>query len=66
MSLWHTTAAENEAAGVKPLGGLVGLPPAKASMPVRWRGTSKLRPLPKGCSTLAPFQGASWRRSTGI
>ncbi len=66
MSLRHTTAAENEAAGVKPLGGLVGLPPAKASIPVRRQGTSRLRPLPRGCSTPAPFQGASWQRSTGI
>ncbi len=41
MGLRHNTAAENEAAGVKPLGGLVGLPPAKASIPVRRRGTSK-------------------------
>ncbi len=29
------------AAGVKPLGGLVGLPPAKASTPVWRRGTSR-------------------------
>ncbi len=59
MGLQRTTADENEAAGVKPLGGLVGLPPAKASIPVRRRGTSRLRSLPKGCSTPAPFQGAS-------
>ena len=62
----HTTAAENGAAGVKPLGGLVDLPLAKASIPVRRRGTSRSGPLPSGYATLAPFQGASWRRSTGI
>ncbi len=59
MGLQRTTANENEAAGVKPLGGVVGLPPAKASIPVQRQGTSRLRPLPKGCSTPAPFQGAS-------
>ncbi len=36
-----TTADENEAAGVKPLGGLVGPSPAKASMPARRRGASR-------------------------
>ncbi len=41
MGLRRTTADENEAAGVKPLCGLVGLPPAKASMPVRRRGTPR-------------------------
>ncbi len=59
IGLRHTTADENEAAGVKPLGELVGLPPAKASIPVRRWGTPRWRPLPRGCSTPAPFQGAS-------
>ncbi len=41
MGLWRTTTDENDAAGVKPLGGLVGLSPAKASIPVWRRGTSR-------------------------
>ncbi len=41
MGLQRTTADENEAAGVKPVGGLVGLPPAIASIPVRRRGTPR-------------------------
>ncbi len=41
MSLRHTTAAENDTTGVEPLGGLAGLPPAKASIPVRRRCASR-------------------------
>ncbi len=41
MGLQRTTADENEAAGVKPLGGSVSLPLAKASIPVRRRDTSR-------------------------
>ncbi len=41
MGLRRTTADEDNAAGVKPLDGLVGLPPAKASIPVRRRGASR-------------------------
>ena len=37
----HTTADENEATGVEPLGGLAASTPAKASTPVRRRGTSR-------------------------
>ncbi len=36
-----TTADENEAAGVEPLGGLAASTPAKASAPVPWRSIFK-------------------------
>ena len=56
MGLRRATAAENEAAGVEPLGRLVGLPPAKASIPDAPAGYVKVVSAAKRLFNASPLE----------
>ncbi len=55
MGLRRTTAAENDAAGIEPLGRLVGLPTAKASIPDAPAGCVKVTSAAKRLFNTSPF-----------